>query len=172
MKTSIKSILATVAPTLATTFGGPLAGMATREIAKSVLGREDASLAEVEAALETADPGILAELKKIDHDFKVNLKNADVKLEKIAADDRASARERQARVKDRTPAILGLAIIAGFFGVLAYLFRYGLPEEGSEVLLIMVGSLGAMTTAVANYFFGSSVGSKSKDAIIADLKGA
>jgi hypothetical protein len=75
------------------------------------------------------------------------------------------------KLKDRTPAILGLSIIIGFFGVLAYLFKYGLPANGSEVLLIMVGSLGMMTSQVGNYFFGSSVGSKTKDVTIADLKG-
>lgn len=168
----IKDILGAVAPTLATALGGPLAGVATRAIAGKILERDDASVEEVEAALAAANGPDLVKLKEVDHAFKAQLEEADIQLERISAGDRASARERQARMKDWTPSVLGLAIIIGFFAVLAYLFRFGLPDQGSEVLLIMVGALGTMTSQVGNFFFGSSAGSKSKDAIISDLKGA
>lgn len=171
MKKNLKQVIATVAPALATAFGGPLAGMATRAVAGGLLGREDASLDEVEQALAAATPADLVRLKEIETRFKADLKAADVKLEQIAAEDRASARDRQARMKDWTPSVLGLAIIAGFFGVLGFIFTHGLPASGSEVLLIMVGALGTMTSQVGNYFFGSSVGSKTKEGIIAQMKG-
>lgn len=166
----IKDILATVAPTVATALGGPLAGVATRAIAGKILGRDDASVEEVEAAVAAASGTDLVKLKELEYEFKAQLKDADIQLERISADDRASARDRQARMKDWTPSVLGLAIIIGFFGVLAYIFRFGLPDQGSEVLLIMVGALGTMTSQVGNFFFGSSAGSKSKDAIISELK--
>ncbi|WP_107495306.1 hypothetical protein [Thalassobius sp. I31.1] len=173
MKNSkIREILATVAPTVATALGGPLAGVATRAIAAKVLGREDASFEEVEAAITGASGADLVRLKELEYEFKAQMQEADIKLEQIAAEDRNSARQRQVQMKDWTPSVLGLAIIIGFFGVLAYIFRFGLPAEGSEVLLIMVGALGTMTSQVGNFFFGSSSGSKSKDAVIADLKGA
>lgn len=173
MKNSvIKDIIATVAPTLATALGGPLAGVATRAIAGKILGKDDASFAEVEAAITGASGADLVRLKELEYEFKAQMEEADIKLESIAADDRNSARLRQVQMKDWTPSVLGLAIIIGFFGVLAYIFRFGLPAEGSEVLLIMVGALGTMTSQVGNFFFGSSSGSKSKDAVIADLKGA
>ena len=168
----IKDILATVAPTVATALGGPLAGVATRAIAGKILGRDDASVEEVEAAVAAASGTDLVKLKELEYEFKAQLKDADIQLERISADDRASARDRQARIKDWTPSVLGLAIIIGFFGVLAYIFRFGLPDQGSEVLLIMVGALGTMTSQVGNFFFGSSAGSKSKDAIISELKRA
>lgn len=166
----IKDILATVAPTVATALGGPLAGVATRAIAGKILGRDDASVEEVEAAVAAASGTDLVKLKELEYEFKAQLKDADIQLERISADDRASARDRQARMKDWTPSVLGLAIIIGFFGVLAYIFRFGLPDQGSEVLLIMVGALGTMTSQVGSFFFGSSAGSKSKDAIISELK--
>jgi hypothetical protein len=168
----IKDIIAAVAPTVATALGGPLAGVATRAIAGKILGRDDATFDEVEAAVTAASGADLVKLKELEYEFKAQLKDADIQLEKISADDRASARDRQARMKDWTPSILGLAIIIGFFGVLAYIFRFGLPDQGSEVLLIMVGALGTMTSQVGNFFFGSSAGSKTKDAVIAELKGS
>lgn len=165
------NVIATVAPTLATALGGPLAGVATRVIAGKLLGDDAASLQDVEAAIESAAPADLVKLKQLDVQFKKDMAEAGVKLEKIAADDRSSARDRQVRMKDWTPSILGLAIIIGFFGTLAYIFRFGMPVQGSEVLLIMMGALGGMTAQVGNYFFGSSTGSKSKDVVIATLKG-
>ena len=167
----IIEILATVAPVLATAFGGPLAGVATRTIANQMLGKPEATQGEVEQAILGATGADLVRLKEIEAGFKAEMQAAGVEMERIAATDRDSARDRQARMKDWTPSLLGLAIIAGFFGVLASIFQYGLPAEGGDVLLIMVGALGGMTAQVGNYFFGSSVGSKSKETIIADLKG-
>lgn len=175
MKRNLKDVLATVAPTLATALGGPLAGVAARTLADKWLGREGADPAEIEAALAAAQPADLVRLREIEAEFRAEMQQAGVELERVAAGDRDSARQRQAAMKDWTPSVLGLAIILGFFGVLAYLFRFGLPAEGEEVLLLMVGALGAMTAQVGNFFFGSSVGSKSKDGTIeralAGLKG-
>lgn len=174
MKNSVlKDIIATVAPTLATALGGPLAGVATRAIAGKLLGREEATIKELEAAVVTGATGTdLVKLKELELQFKIDLENAGIELESIAAEDRDSARDRQVKMKDWTPSVLGLAIILGFFGMLAYIMKYGMPTQGNEVMLIMVGALSAMTTQVGNFFFGSSSGSKTKDALIADLKGA
>ena len=167
----LREVLSAVAPTIATALGGPLAGVATRAVADQLLGKPDASIEEIEQAVTNVAPGDLVKLRELDLQFRADMKAADIEVAKIAAGDRASARERQIKPGDWTPALLGLAIVCGFFGVLAYIIRFGLPAEGSEVLLIMVGALGAMTTQVGNYFFGSSTGSKAKDGIIAGLKG-
>lgn len=164
-------IIAAVAPTLATALGGPLAGVATRTIADKLLGKPDASPEEVEAAIAGASGQDLVRLKEIEATFAAEMKQAGVELERVAAEDRDSARARQVQMRDWTPTLLGLTIILGFFGVLAWIFQYGLPEKGGEVLLIMVGALSAMTNQISNYFFGSSAGSKTKETLIASLKG-
>lgn len=171
MKDKILDVLGAVAPAIATALGGPLAGVATQTIAAKLLGNSDASTADIEAAILNATPADLVRLKEIEAEFAAEMEQVGVDLEKIAAGDRSSARDRQVAMRDWTPSVLGVLIIIGFFGILAYLFRVGLPNEGQEILLIMMGALGAMTTQVGNYFFGSSVGSKSKEAIIAGLKG-
>lgn len=167
----IIDIIATVAPTLATALGGPLAGVATRTIADQLMGKPDASFEEVEKAIAEASGQDMVRLKEIEAKFAAEMKQAGVELERVAAMDRDSARARQVQMRDWTPTLLGLTIILGFFGVLAWIFHYGLPEKGGEVLLIMVGALSAMTNQISNYFFGSSAGSKSKETIIAGLKG-
>ena len=172
MLDKVKEIVATVAPTVATALGGPLAGVATRMIADKVLGKPDASAEEIEAAIGVASPATLLQLKQVEAEFAVQMRELDVEVERIAVDDRASARARAAQMKDWTPSMLGAAIILGFFALLSLVMFNGLPETGGEVLMIMIGALAAMTTQVGNYFFGSSAGSASKNQIIADLKKA
>ncbi|MGV6839999.1 MAG: hypothetical protein ACWA40_07365 [Planktomarina sp.] len=171
-KGKMQAVIATVAPTVAAALGGPLAGVATRAVAEKLLDKADADLPAVEAAVAAATGADLVKLKELEAEFKAQMAQAGVDLEQIAAFDRDSARDRQVAMKDWTPTILGTLIIAGFFGALGVLFFYGMPAIGSQVLLVMLGALGTMVSQVGNYFFGSSVGSKNKDQIISDLKGA
>lgn len=172
MNVQLRNLLGAVAPTLAAALGGPLAGVATRAIGEKLMGRTDAGFDEVVTAVLTATTGDLAKLKELEYQFRTDMENAGIEIERIAADDRKSARERQARMRDWTPSIMGLAIIVGFFSLLSYLIQFGLPVQGGEVLIVLVGALATMVAQVSNYFFGSSTGSKAKDALIADLKGA
>ena len=89
-----------------------------------------------------------------------------VKLEEIAASDRNSARQREMAIKDKTPQYLSYAITAGFFGILAYMLIYKIPEQGHDALLIMLGSLGTAWVAVISYYFGSSAGSDRKSELL------
>ena len=61
---NIKSILGAIAPTLATAIGGPLGGMAMKMVADK-LGLPDASLDALDAAVASATPEQLAEIKKV-----------------------------------------------------------------------------------------------------------
>lgn len=90
--------------------------------------------------------------------------NVRTTLEKIAADDRASARQRETATNDTTPRILAYGITVGFFGVLAYMLGDPLPPNSQthDVLLVMLGSLGTAWTGIVAYYFGSSAGSAAK----------
>ena len=169
MKLDWKAIVGTVAPTLATALGGPLAGVAVKTIAGKLLDRPDATAEEVEQAVLGADPQTLVRLKEIDAEFKKSMTDAGVKLEQIAADDRANARAREIQVKDHTPAILAYVVTIGFFGTLAFMLINGKPATGGDALLVMLGSLGTAWAAIIAYFFGSSAGSRKKDEAISQM---
>lgn len=169
MKLDWKAIVSTVAPTLATALGGPLAGVAVKTIAGKLLDRPDATEEEVEQAVLGADPQTLVRLKEIDAEFRKSMADAGVKLEQIAADDRANARAREIQVKDHTPAILAYVITVGFFGTLGFMLMNGKPATGGDALLVMLGSLGTAWAGVVAYFFGSSSGSRKKDDAISQM---
>lgn len=167
-----KSILGAVAPTIATSLGGPFAGMAVKALSSTLLGREDGSEAEVAAAIATASPDQLAAIKKVDADFAVRMKELDVDLERIAAGDRDSARKRQMATGDRTPQRLAYLYAAAFFAVLG--FQCWMAYESKEIptmigktLDMLLGVLTAMVLGSKEYFFGSSSSSAKKTEIMA-----
>jgi hypothetical protein len=155
-------LLGQVAPTIATALGGPLAGLAAKTLSTVILGKEDGSETEIAKALQSASPDQLAAIKKIDADFKTRMAELEIDLERIVAADRDSARKREVALGDHTPKILAAAITIGFFGILFWMFVYGVPKNGNEALLLMLGALQTAFTGVIAYYFGSSAGSKAK----------
>jgi len=159
-------LLGSVAPTLATALGGPLAGLAVKSLSKALLGAEDFSEEAVMEAMATASPEQLAAVKKIDADFKVQMKSLDIDLERISVDDRKSAREMQKETRDWIPRALAVSVTAGFFAILIYMLVYGLPTTGNEALLLLLGALQTAWGGIIAFYFGSSSGSQKKDAMI------
>ena len=95
-----KSIIGTVAPLLGTAIGGPVGGIAVKAIT-SALGLDDgASDKDINAAMKNASPEQLAAIKKVEADFKVQMKKLDIDLEAIHQQDRDSARKREMATGD------------------------------------------------------------------------
>lgn len=164
-----ESILGAVAPALATALGGPLAGTAASILGASLLGKSDASEAEVAEVIASGHPDTLARLREIDAQFKTRMEELGIDLERINQADRASARERETKLQDWTPRILATLVTLGFFGTLAWIITAGLPPTGGEAVLIMLGSLGTAWTQIVAYYYGSSAGSAEKNQMIAQL---
>lgn len=149
--------VAPIAPFVATALGGPGAGAAVSFLSKKLLGRDGGTEAELEAAI-SANPEILLKLKE-----------ADAEFERIHQKDRDSARQMRIATGDWIPGALAIFITLGFFGVLGYILSEGMPAQGGEALLVMLGALGASWGAVVNFYFGSSSGSKAKTDALAGL---
>jgi hypothetical protein len=161
-----KSLVKTIAPVLGTALGGPFGGAATKFLADKFLGDPNASESDVATAILGASPEKLAELKKLDQDFKVKMRELDIDVFKIEVQDRQSAREL-AKVNMKPQVILSTLYTVGFFAML-FLFMTGqiavITELKSEFNIV----LGVMTAAqvkIMDFWFGSSSGSKEKDVI-------
>ena len=160
-----KGLIGTVAPTLATALGGPLAGMATRAIAESLIGNPDASEKDIALALQGASPETMLKLKEADLAFEQRMAELNVDLEKIAADDRASARDMQKANKTYIVPIIATVTVVSFFAIVTWVLSGKVTLE-STLLGFVLGQVSAKAEQVYNYFFGSSAGSKEKTALM------
>lgn len=168
MALTLKGILASVAPVLASALPGPLGAYARSVIAK-VLGKPDAPDAELEKTLAAVNPDILLKLKQAENEFIAEMKRLDIDLEKIAADDRASARGMQVQTKSPVPAILAGVLIGGFLSLVALLAFREVPAPNRDIIVAAVGIFGGQLVTVYQFYFGSSSGSAKKDETIAKL---
>lgn len=154
-------VLKGVAPTAVAALGGPLAPVAAGVI-RQVL--DVGATADLDAAVLAAagNPDAVVKLREIEERMAAKEQELGVRFEEIAAADRASARARQVALKDTTPAILTYLLFASFTGTVAYVLVYGLPEQGGEALMLLLGQLSAAFAAGVAYHLGSSAGSMRK----------
>lgn len=168
----LKKAVAKAAPKIAEQLGGPLAGAAVSAIARAIFGKDGASEEELADALTAAGADQLIALKRAENEFRIALRQAALDEGRIDAGDRASARERQQKMRDWTPSVLGALIIGGFFLTLAAMVARKLPPGAETEFSIMLGALATMTAAVVNYFFGSSAGSREKTLLLTGVRKA
>jgi hypothetical protein len=175
--TDALNVVENLAPTIATALGGPLAGGAVTAL-EHVFGltpTPNASTADRQNAIadsiSSATPEQLAAVRKADQDYALAMAAAGFKdtetLASLAVQDRASAREMQISTKSLTAPFLALFVTLGFFGVLAVMMFYNLPQATHDALMLMLGSLGTAWTGVIAYYFGSSAGSDRKTELLA-----
>lgn len=164
---SILNLVRTVAPSIASAVGGPLAGMAVRTISEVLLGKPDGTEAELEEAAAKATPEQLLALKKAEQEFTVRMRELDIDLERIGNSDRDSARNREVQTKDWMPRVLALVVVGGFM-LTVFLVLMGYVEGTKDPLMAttvgtLIGFVSAKCEQVVAYYFGSSAGSKAKD---------
>ena len=181
-----KHLLENVAPIATTMLGGPFAGAATKLLigAFDKDGKTDPNdPAQVDKLMQSVvmDPANMVKLKEIEANLAAHMaelgyadaeaiRQANIESERIAANDRNSARARQVSVKDYTPTILAYAITLGFFGLLWFMLKHDVPPANKDILNIMLGSLGSAWIGVVTYYFGSSAGSDKKTALLAQAQ--
>ena len=153
-----KDVLITVAPTLASAFGTPMAGVATKAVISALGLKKDASDSEVEQAILGATPEQLLALKKADQEFLIKMKELDIDLTKIVLGDKDSARRREIETKDSTTKVLAYIICTLYVGVQLFLLTHVIDDDMKEMVMRALGTLDAILGLVFSYYFGSSVG--------------
>jgi uncharacterized protein YacL len=151
-----------IAPTIATALGGPLAGLAVDAVSKAIgVDPKDVQNTISEGKL-SADQ--IAAVKQAEIAMAARAQELGLDFEKIAVDDRKSARDLQAKTQSWIPGSLAVIVTIGFFGILIGLMVGSLHT--SEALMLMLGSLGTAWTGIIAFYFGSSAGSQKKDELL------
>jgi len=154
--------LSQIAPGIATALGGPLAGLAVSAISKA-LGIDEKDVQNtIDSGKLSAEQ--LASLKQAEIELQAKAQELGLDFEKLAVDDRKSARDMQAATKSSIPATLAIGVTIGFFGILIGLMTDNVTK--SDALLLMLGSLGTAWTAIVSFYFGSSASSQNKDEML------
>ena len=148
-----------IAPTIATALGGPLAGMAVSAISKAIGVDEDKVSDLIKDNKLTAEQ--IAQVKLAEIELQKQANELGLNFEKLAVDDRKSAREMQATTRSIVPPLLAAIVTVGFFGILVMMLM-GKVESDNPPILMMLGSLGTAWTGIIAYYFGSSAGSQAK----------
>ena len=156
------SWLEQIAPTIATALLGPLGGLAVTTLSK-VLGVDEK---DVQGVIDSGKMSAeqIVQIKLAEIEFQKQAQELGLNFEKLATDDRKSAREMQIATKSWIPGALALGITCGFFGILIYMMAYSITP--SNELLVMLGSLGTAWTGVVGYYFGSSASNSRKDEML------
>jgi|ERR1035437_603154 hypothetical protein len=162
-----KSLIGSIAPTVATALGGPLAGLAVESLGK-VLGMDAPTVKKVQDALTqgqlTGDQ--IAQIKQAELTLQARMKELDISEEQLYASDRDSARKREEVVQDRTNRNLAYVIVCAFLALVASTIL-GYAKVDSVLAGTLVGYLSAKCEQVLAYYFGSSKSSDRKTELLA-----
>ena len=154
--------LKTLAPTIATCLGGPLAGLAVDAVSKAIgIDPKDVQ-STIDSGKLTAEQ--IAQIKEAEIGMAARAQELGLDFAKLAVDDRKSARLMQIETKSRIPGIMAIVVTLGFFGILIGLMLE--TFKTSDALMLMLGSLGTAWTGIIAYYFGSSAGSQAKDQML------
>jgi len=165
-----KRTLATVAPAIATALGGPMAGVAVSMCGKALGLGDGVTEDDLAAVVAGGNPETLVKLKEVENNFKLQMKQLDVDVQKIDVDDRKDARALGI-AKGLGPQIsLAFVFVCGFIYVLGVIFQgQSIEPSMREIATYVLGILSAGLVQIMNYFFGSSSGSKEKTSAMAGL---
>ena len=167
-----KKVLAATAPDLARFIGGPLGGVATQFLVDQFLPEEAAAAVRdstnpltsekaLSGALATASPETLVKLKEVAADFKVKMKDLEIKESALYIEDTKDARTLAKQTSMAPQLSITALFILGYFGIVSGVIFTELTLSNEVILL-----LGVMTSAIPqilSFWFGTSKGSQDKN---------
>lgn len=186
MSFNLKTALATLAPTLASMLGTPLAGVAVSGLLSAFgitpTGDQTKDTAAITAVVQSGNmtPEIIAAVRAADQKHLELMGQQGIDLVKIkddyaaaldknATDDTDSARRREIAVRDGVPRNIAYALTLGFFALLVGLFYVPIPEANKATVYTLVGGYITVWLASMQYYFGHSASGGLKDATISDI---
>jgi hypothetical protein len=148
-------LLKSLAPTIASAAGGPMAGMAVKMAAQK-LGVPDATANEIEDIIER-EPEKAVLLKEADTEFKDRIREMEIDLEsfKSELEDRQHARETFKN--DWTPKVFGILALLLYGAYVLTVTIMPHDQNDETIISLVLGQLsGILGTMAAFWFSGSS----------------
>jgi len=157
------NILEQIAPTIATALGGPLAGLAVSAISKALGVDEKDVQSTIDSGKLTADQ--LASLKQAEIELQAKAQELGLDFEKLAVEDRKSARDMQSTTRSAIPAILAFIVIGGFALITGMkVMGYAIVQD--PTIQDLLTTLRDGVILILSFYFGSSSSSQRKDELL------
>jgi hypothetical protein len=156
--------LTQIAPGIATALGGPLAGLAVTAISKALGIDEKDVQSTIEQGKLSADQ--LSSLKQAEIELQSKAQELGLNFEKLAVDDRKSAREMQMSTKSFVPALLSILVVCAWALIQYFLLTHVIAQEMRELVARVLGTLDGALMLVLSFYFGGSSDSQDKDAML------
>jgi uncharacterized membrane-anchored protein YitT (DUF2179 family) len=171
-----KSITSMGASLLGNAVAGPMGGQLAGNLVAKLWGADPEDPADIYAKM-TADPDAAIKLRELQNRHEERLEELAIERVKIGYADVASARRMHVETtkatgkRDINLYVLAYGFVVGFFVsiivMMVLVLKGKLPEAMPQYVTFLLGSLfGTLTagvTAIIQFFFGSSKGSKDKD---------
>ena len=158
------SWLESIAPTIATAMGGPLAGMAVEAISKAIGVDPSEVQNTINSGKMTADQ--IASLQTAEIALKARAQEMGLDFEKLAVADRASARQMQMTTGSFVPPLLSVLVVVAWATIQYYLLTHVIDPTMRELVARVLGTLDGALMLVLSFYFGSSAGSQAKDTML------
>lgn len=158
------SWIESIAPTIATALGGPLAGMAVEAVSKAIGVDPSEVQNTINSGKMTADQ--IASLQTAEIALKARAQEMGLDFEKLAVADRTSARQMQISTNSFIPPILSIMIVVAWSAVQYFLLTHIIDPSMRELIARVLGTLDGALMLVLSFYFGSSSGSQAKDTMI------
>lgn len=152
-----------IAPTVATALGGPLAGLAVSAVSKALGVSDDDAKSMLESGKMSADQ--IAQVKLAELELKKQEQSLGLDFEKLAVEDRASARNMQVATKSNLVPTLAIIIVGSFIALVASTLL-GYSKVESALAGTLVGYLSAKAEQVIAFYFGSTASSQRKTELL------
>jgi hypothetical protein len=145
-------ILEQIAPTIATALLGPAGNIAISLVSKALGIDEKDVQSTIESGKLTSDQ--LASIKQAEIELKAKAQELGLNFEKLAVDDRKSAREMQMSTKSFVPALLSILIVVAWALVQYFLLTHIIAQEMRELVARVLGTLDGALMLVLGFYFG------------------
>lgn len=156
--------LKSVAPTIATALGGPLAGLAVNAVS-SALGIDPEKVNDtIQSGKLTADQ--IASIQQAEIALKAKAQELGLNFEQLAVEDRKSARQMQMTTGSFVPPLLSVMIVIAWATIQWFLLTHVIESSMRELIARVLGTLDGALMLVLSFYFGSSSGSQAKDAML------
>tara|TARA_B100000676_G_scaffold250204_1_gene254640 strand:+ start:431 stop:904 length:474 start_codon:yes stop_codon:yes gene_type:complete len=152
-------LLKSLAPTIASAAGGPMAGMAVKMAAKKLGLPDTATANEIEDLIERdRDKAVM--VREADKEFKDYIREMEIDLEsfKTEVEDRKDARENFAT--DWTPKVFSVLTLLLYGGFVMIVTLMPHDQNDETIISLVLGQLSGILGTAAAFFYGGSSGKK------------